>query len=116
MKDRNFLFYTDYFKNKNISNKSVLVAKTKNSILVGPLLNKHFDEYSFCKRIASNCIYRKSIYKKIYSKKRLKIIDCYKNELKDNEVIEIFSNGLIQNHKIIKVPRDINEKKQVDIK
>ena len=111
MKDRNFLFYTDYFKSKKISKKTILIARTKNSVLIGPLLNENFDEYSFYKRVASNCIYKKSIYKKIYSKKKLKMVDCFKNKLKDNEVIEILSNGSIQKHKIIKVPRDINEKK-----
>lgn len=109
-KNKFYLFYKDYFKNRNIDNKSIIVSKTKNSYLIGPIIDEKFDEYSFYKRIISNCIYTKKIYKNPSNKKILNLINIYKEKLEDNEVIEIFSNNSFVIHKIIKVPRDNNEK------
>jgi len=110
-KNKFYLFYKDYFKNRDVSNKTILVSKTKNSYLIGPLTNEKFDEYSFYKRLVSNCIYTKKTYKKTSNKKILMLIQMYIDMLKDNEVIEFFSNDSFIIHKIIKVPRDNNEKK-----
>ena len=44
------------------------------------------------------------------NKKILSLINIYKEKLEDNEVIEIFANNSFLIHKIIKVPRDNNEK------
>ena len=38
-----------------------------------------------------------------------KLIEKYKNDLSDNEVIEIFNDGNIIKHKIIKLPGDNND-------
>lgn len=103
-KDSFYVFYKDYFKNRDSSNKSILVSKVKKSYLIGPLINEHFNEISFYKRIMSNCIYDKKIYKKANNKKILKLINIYNGKLKDNEVIEHFPNGSFIIHKIIKVP------------
>lgn len=105
----NYLFYSDYMKNKNLSQKSILIAKTKNSYLIGPLINSEFDGESFYKRIKSNSIYTIKIYKKILKKRCQFLINEYGKMLKSNEVIEVFKNGKILTHKIIKVPGDINE-------
>ena len=64
MLKNNYLFYSDYLKKRNLKDKSILIAKTKNSYLIGPLINSRFDEESFYKRIKSNSIYTFDIYKK----------------------------------------------------
>lgn len=109
-KNKCYLFYKDYLKKRNVENENVLVSKTKNSYLIGPIIDEKFDEYSFYKRIISNCIYTQKIYKKTNNKKILNLINIYKDKLNDNEVIEIFKNNSFVFHKIIKVPRDNNEK------
>ena len=66
MLKNNYLFYSDYLKKRNLKDKSILIAKTKNSYLIGPLINSRFDEESFYKRIKSNSIYTFDIYKKMF--------------------------------------------------
>lgn len=68
MLKNNYLFYSDYLKKRNIKDKSIMVAKTKKSYLIGPLINSEFDEESFYKRIKSNSIYTFNIYKKCLEK------------------------------------------------
>lgn len=104
MAENKYLFYSDFLKNQNINNKNILVAKTKSSYLVGPKINHKFDGVSFYKRIKSNCIYSPKIYKKMFKRKCVFLINKYAKSLKDNEVIEIFKNGETLVHKIIKVP------------
>ena len=106
----NYLFYSDYLKNRNIENKSILIAKTSKSYLIGPLINSMFDEISFYKRIKSNSIYTPKIYKKMFNKKTNVLINEYKNILEDNQIIEIYKNGEIIYHTILKVPGDVDEK------
>lgn len=65
MSKSRYLFYSDYLKNRNIENKSILIAKTRKSYLIGPLINSKFDEKSFYKRIKSNSIYTINIYKNV---------------------------------------------------
>lgn len=111
-KNNSYLFYKEYLRNRKIDNKSIFISKTNDSYLIGPLINENFDEFSFYKRIKSNCIYDKSIYKKIHNNKRIStLINAYGKKLNDNEVIEIFKDNSITIHKIIMVPRDNNEKK-----
>lgn len=110
MKKNNYMFYSDYLKDQIIIDREILIAKTKNSFLIGPLLNDNFLNKSFYKRIKSNSIYSHKIYKKILKHKCYKLIALYKNELQDNEIIEIFKNGNVVKHKIIKVPGEDNEK------
>ena len=109
MKKNNYLFYSQYLKGKPLTGKEILVSKTKTSYLIGPLLNKHFDNNSFYKRLISNSIYSLKIYKKISSYKCKKIINKYMDDLFDNEVLEILKNGSVVKHKIIKVPGENNE-------
>ena len=109
MTKNNYLFYSEYLKGKSLQEKGILVSKTKTSYLIGPLLNKNFDNNSFYKRLTSNSIYSLKIYKKISCFKCKKIINKYRDDLSDNEVLEIFKNGSIVKHKIIKVPGDNNE-------
>lgn len=109
MGKNNYLFYSEYLKGKSLLEKEILVSKTKTSYLIGPLLNKNFDSNSFYKRLTSNSIYSLKIYKKISSFKCKKIINKYMGDLSDNEILEIFKNGSIVKHKIIKVPGENNE-------
>ena len=88
-----------------------MIAKTKKSYLIGPLLNSKFDEESFYKRVKSNSIYTFKIYKKILKKKCNYLINEYMNALKDNQIIEIYKNGEVVIHSILKVPGEMNEKK-----
>ena len=71
MLKNNYLFYSDYLKKRNLKDKSILIAKTKNSYLIGPLINSRFDEESFYKRIKSNSIYTFDIYKKMFRRNRI---------------------------------------------
>ena len=106
----NYLFYKEYLKNRNIDNKDILVAKTRESYIIGPLINERFDEKSFYKRIVSNSVFSPKIYKRLSKRKCLNLLNEYQDKLKDNEVIEIFKNNEIIIHKIIKVPGDNYEK------
>lgn len=110
MLKNNYLFYNDYLKNRDLKNKSFLIAKTKNSYLIGPKIDSDFYEESFYKRIKSNSIYSLKIYKKIFKRKSNILIDKYKNKLKSNQIIEIYKNGATILHSIIKVPGEDNEK------
>ena len=109
MKTNSYLLYKEYLKKRDLKNKTILIAKTKNSYLIGPLINIDFNEESFYKRIISNSIYKKNIYKNISSKKCLELITKYQNNLANNEVIEIMKDGSTIIHKIIKVPGDEDE-------
>ena len=109
MKKNNYLFYSEYLKGKSLSGKEILVSKTKTSYLIGPLLNRKFDSNSFYKRLISNSIYSLKIYKKMSGFKCRKLINMYKNNLSDNEDIEIFKDGNVIKHKIIKLPGDKND-------
>lgn len=111
LKNKNYLFYSDYFKKRDIKNKSILIAKTKKSYLIGPLINSEFDEKSFYKRIKSNSIYTFNIYKKIFRRKCNILVDRYINDLENNQVIEIYKSGEKVTHSIIKVPGESDEKK-----
>ena len=104
-----YLFYSDYFKDRNIDGKKILVAKLKKSYLIGPLINNRFREDSFYRRLLSNSIYDIKEYKKIINKTCLKLINKYVDSIKSNEVLEIKDDGTMELHKIIKVPGDNNE-------
>ena len=110
MLNNSYLFYGDYLKKRNIKNKSILIAKTKKSYLIGPLINSKFDEKSFYRRIKSNSIYTFKIYKKMFQKKSNYLINKYKDTLKNNQIIEIYKNGEIVLHSILKVPGEYDEK------
>ena len=43
-----------------------MIAKTKKSYLIGPIIDDNFYEGSFYKRIKSNSIYTTKIYKKMF--------------------------------------------------
>ena len=111
MKKNEYLFYSDYLKNRNINNKAIMIAKTNNSYLVGPLITSDFYEESFYKRIKSNSIYNPNIYKKFFRRKNFELIEKFEKKLGSNQIIEIYKNGEFIIHSIIKVPGDINEKK-----
>lgn len=110
MLETNYLFYAEYLKTKSLNNKSILISKTNNSYLIGPIINKNFDEVSFYKRIKSNSIYSTNIYKRMFRRKCIYLINKYLKDIKNNEVIEIYKNGDFVIHKIIKVPGETNEK------
>jgi len=111
MLKNNYLFYSNYLKDRNIKDKSIMIAKTKKSYLIGPIIDSNFYEESFCKRIKSNSIYSHKIYKKILKRKSNLLINKYKVNLKSNQIIEIYKNGEYVLHSIIKVPGEDNEKK-----
>lgn len=111
MLKNSYLFYSDYLKHRNTDNKVIMIAKTKQSYLVGPLIDKRFYEDSFFRRIKSNSIYTDKIYKKMFVKKCNLLINEYKDKLKSNQVIEIYKNGEVVIHSILKVPGEDNGKK-----
>lgn len=107
MKDNTYLTYNNYLKDRVTENKLILVAKTKDSFMIGPKIDKNFDENSFYRRIKSNSIYNPRIYKGIINKKKiLQNLELYSDKLNSNEVYEIKKDGTIIIHKIIKVPGD----------
>ena len=106
----NYLFYSDYLKNRNIKNNLIMIAKTKKSYLIGPIIDDNFYEGSFYKRIKSNSIYTTKIYKKMFRKRCNLLINKYKDELKSNQIIEIDKKVNIILHSILKVPGEDNEK------
>ena len=111
MQKNKYLFYSDYLKKRDIRNKIIMIAKTKSSYLIGPRINSNFYEKSFYKRIRSNSIYSFKIYKKMLKRKCNLLINKYGATLKDNQIIEIYRNGEIVLHSILKVPGEDNEKK-----
>ena len=111
MTKTDYLFYSDYLKSRSLKNKTIMIAKTKNSYLIGPLIDFNFFEASFYKRIKSNSIYNTKIYKKIFRRRSDILVKKYKKMLKSNQIIEIYKNGIVLTHTIIKVPGDDNEKK-----
>ena len=111
MLKNNYLFYSDYLRDRNIKNKSIILAKTKKSYLVGPIIDSNFNEESFYRRIKSNSIYSRKIYKKMFKRKCNLLINKYKDKLKSNQIIEIYRDGEIILHSILKVPGVNNEKK-----
>lgn len=111
MKKNNYLFYSDFLNDKKIKDETILIAKTKKSYIIGPLINEQFNIESFYKRIISNSIYSPKIYKKMLKRKCIQLIQKYNCMLHDNEVIEVFKNGKIIYHKIITVPGDEIDKK-----
>lgn len=112
MKQNKYLFYSKYIKSNDlIKNKEILMSKTNNSFLIGPIIDDNFDNYSFYKRLISNSIYSKKIYKNISSRKCKELIEQYEKELSSNEVIEVFRNNKIIRHKIIELPKEYYGKK-----
>ena len=49
MAKNNYLFYSDYLKTRNTENKSIMIAKTKKSYLIGPIIDHNFYKDSFWK-------------------------------------------------------------------
>ena len=111
MLENSYLFYCDYLKKRNIKDKSILISKTRNSYLIGPIINSKFDERSFYKRIKSNSIYGVNIYKKMFNRKCLLLINRYANSLKDNQIMEIYKNEEIGLQSNLKVPGKNDEEK-----
>ncbi len=111
MSKNDYLFYSDYLKKREIKSKSILIAKTKKSYLIGPLINSKFDEKSFYKRIKSNSIYAFNIYKKMFKRKCNLLINKHKVNLRNNQIIEIYKDGGMVLHSILKVPGENDEKK-----
>ena len=111
MSKNSYLFYSDYLKYRSIKNKSIMIARTKNSYLVGPIIDSNFYEESFYRRIKSNSIYSQKLYKKMFKRKSILLINKYQSNLKSNQIIEIYINGEINLHSILKVPGEDNEKK-----
>lgn len=105
-----YLFYNEYLKNRNTLGKDILVAKTRNSYLIGPKINENFLEDSFYLRVKSNSIYKINIYKKI-RKSKLKKLEKLNIKLNDNEVIELYKDGSKVIHQIIEVPRSYSNGK-----
>ena len=110
MKKLDYIFYNNYLKNRKIKDNSILVAKTNKSYLIGPKIDSNFNEHSFYKRMISTSIYNKKIYKKMFKKTVLKLLDKHIEQLESNEVIEIFKNGKTTVHSIIQLPEGMYEK------
>lgn len=113
MRINDYIFYDDYLKNRKIINseKKIFIAKTKNSYLIGPIIDEQFDEESFYKRLISSSIYNTKIYKKCFNITAKKLLKSHLKSIKSNEVLEIFKNGKELMHFIIPVPKGHYEKK-----
>lgn len=108
----NYINYKEYLKSKTINkNDQILIAKTKKSYLIGPKITDKFHVESFYKRLISTSIYDIKIYKNIKEKKAITLINDYFSKLEENEVIELFFNGKVIYHKILKLPGGIYDKK-----
>ena len=106
MKKINYIFYKDFItKNKRIE-KGILISKIKHSYMLGPIINRYFDECSFIKRLTSSSIYTIKNYKNFNKRYAIKIINKYYAYLDNNEVLEITNKSELIKHKIIKVPGD----------
>lgn len=108
---KNYIFYREYLYDNKIIDNSVLISKTKNSYLIGPIINDKFDDYSFKKRMISSSVFDIKKYRRCTKRTALKLIELYYSLLSNNEVIEIFKKGETLKHKIIPVPRGNYEKK-----
>lgn len=111
MTGNNYLFYSDYLKHKNLNNKQIMIAKTKKTYLIGPIIDHNFYENSFYRRIKSNSIYSTKIYKKMFKRKCESLIMKYKDEIKSNQVLELDKKGNVVLHSILRVPGEDNDKK-----
>lgn len=95
-----------FIKNPNIilrKKEGIFVGKTKESILVGPVVNENFDFQFFQKRIVSSCIYSRKTYKRISKSAAIKYIEKNnfdKENLKD-VVLEVLKNGDIIKHNLL---------------
>lgn len=105
MSKNDYLFYRNYIKYRKISKEKILITRTKDSYLIGPIINNKFDEESFYRRLTSNSIYSQRYYKKMFKLTINNLIKKYIDYLNSNEVLEVFRNGKIKIHKIIKVPK-----------
>ena len=100
----NFILLKDYINGRvKITNQELFVGKTKTTYLIGPLINEELDSRSFYKRIISSTICDKKTYKRISKLKVEKIINKYYDMLEDNMMLEVFKDGRIVHHKIIRV-------------
>ena len=89
MEKINYLFYKDFIiKNKRLE-KGILISKIKHSYMIGPIINKNFDERSFIKRLTSSSIYSIKNYKNFNKRMVTKLINKYYDLLGNNEVLEI---------------------------
>lgn len=100
----NYLFYSDYLKNRDLKDKTIMIAKTKKTYLIGPIIDSKFYESSFYKRVKSNSIYTFKIYKKMFKRKSNLLINKYEKELKSNQIVEVYKDGKVILHSILKVP------------
>ena len=105
----NYLNYYDFLNGTSVKDYQILVGQTKKSFLIGPKITKSFDSKSFYLRIISNCIYKKDIYKKRIKNFNINKIDLYYDNLKENEIIELYSNRVVL-HKYQNVPGEMYEK------
>ncbi len=105
MSKNDYLFYRNYIKYRKISKEKILITRTNNSYLIGPIINNKFDEESFYRRLTSNSIYSRRYYKKMFKLTANSLIKKYMDYLNSNEVLEVFKNGDTKIHKIIKVPK-----------
>lgn len=81
----------------------IFVGRTKESILIGPLVDEDFDFSFFHRRIISSCLYSRKTYKKISLKVAKKYVEgnkLYSEKMKDI-IVEIFSNGRIIKHNLL---------------
>jgi len=100
----------NFLINKLISDEELFVGKVKNAYLIGPQINKELDAESFYKRTISSSLFELKNYKKLSESKAKKLIELYGINFSNNEVLEIFKDGRVLKHKIIKVPVGYNEK------
>ncbi len=100
MEKEDYVFYSDYFVNRDIRDKKILVSKYKKAYLIGPLINSNFNENAFYRKVIFNSVCSIKYYKKMANVACLKLINKYIDTLKSNEVLEIQEDGTMKLHKI----------------
>ena len=110
MEKFDYISIRKYLKKRNLKDAAIFVGKTRKSFIIGPKINNEFDEESFYKRLIASSVYSSNMYKTVFRKKTNALINEYYEKLNNNEMIEIYKNGEIVSHKIIKLSGDMYEK------
>lgn len=106
MKD-NFISLKSFLEKKEQKkDDSIFICRTKKSILIGPYTDKSFKYDDFYKRITSNCLYNKKMYKNISKRKAMKVMKENNIKSKDlkNRMFEYYKDGNIRVHAFIDIP------------
>lgn len=110
MEERNLkiIQLKEFLKNPQNCKGDIFIGKTRESFLLGPIVNDEFSFGSFYKRIKSSMLYNKNRYKDINLKEIEKILEYHLDEIEDNVMMEFFKDGRVTRHILKKIPGTIN--------